>query len=131
MMIMKTFSVAFPNAHVFMGRKYRGIYLIGFRDPSMKVTSRGFVEADKDKAIVDDLNEWSEGEALMPQSLLALKILNPEELEEIVKDLPIVTDDLPYTEFPLWRSIFNKAYMWQSDAALSAIHKKLHGDNNL
>jgi hypothetical protein len=45
--------------------------------------------------------------------LLSLLLLRPEELKRFVGDAPVITDDHPYTEFPLWRMLYDKMYQSQ------------------
>jgi hypothetical protein len=36
--------------------------------------------------------------------------LTPEQLALYVSNDRVISDDHPYTEFPLWRSLFDKGY---------------------
>ncbi len=64
--------------------------------------------------LLADSNESPE--TLERQKLTSLKALEslllfkPDQLAKFVADVPVITDDHPYTEFPFWRSIFEPAY---------------------
>jgi len=75
----------------------------------IKIDSNRFINADKNNEVMKDLNEW---EMLFKSSanLLDLKIMSSEELKKCVENSRVITDNYPYTEFPLWRSKFDKDY---------------------
>lgn len=104
-MIMKTFLTVFPRTTVWRGVKYPGFYLIGSVD-GLKVNPERFREAYQDKDFLADLTEWDN---LVPtaDSMLSLYLLSPAELGVFVKGIPVITDNHPYTEFPLWRQMFD------------------------
>jgi len=112
-MIIKSFDTVFPETYVFKGPGYPGIYLLGFRDKAIIKPDR-FIAAGKEQDIVKDLNELN-NLVPNPEAILNLLVLNPGQLFELVKGVDIITDNHPYTEFPLWRSIFNKAYKLSLD----------------
>jgi hypothetical protein len=41
-----------------------------------------------------------------PDKVLQLYLADRPRLLELVADAPVITDDRPYTEFPLWRAVF-------------------------
>jgi len=104
-MIMRTFQSIFPNATVWRGVKYPGFYLIGSIEP-LKVNPERFRQAYQDEEVIADLTEWDN---LVPTSedMLGLYLLSPAELADFVRGEPIITDNHPYTEFPLWRQTFH------------------------
>jgi spermidine synthase len=102
-MIMRTFTDVFPEATLWQGIKYPGFFLIGPAD-HLVIDAARFAKAGEDKAIVADLNEWKGG-LKAPQELLALLLLNREQFREYVRGQRVITDDHPYTEFPLWRRL--------------------------
>ena len=110
-MIMKTFSQVFPNAYVF---GTSGLYLIGFKGPGALSPER-FYRADSDPAIVKDLTEYNNN-IPFPSKILDQLILDPAQLAAFVMGANPVSDDHPYTEFPLWRLNFDKTYRWMLDA---------------
>jgi len=104
-MIMRTFQSVFPNATVWRGVKYPGFYLLGSMEP-LKINPERFRQAYQDKDVLTDLTEWDN---LVPtyEAMLGLYLLSPKELEAFVRGEPIITDNHPYTEFPLWRQTFD------------------------
>ncbi len=111
-MIMKSFQTVFPNTYVWKGSlsKTPGVLLMGYRndqDPSFKGLRTNADEA----AIRADFNEWPPYEIEdVNQTLGQLMVFTPREFAIFVSDEPIVTDDCPYTEFPLWRSLFDPSF---------------------
>lgn len=104
-MIMRTFQDVFPNATVWRGPKYPGFYLIG-TDKPLKINRDRFLQAYQDKDFMADLTEW-EDLLPTPEAMLSLYLLSPTELAEFVRGEQIITDNHPYTEFPLWRQTFH------------------------
>jgi len=107
---MKTFSTVFPDTYVWRSSTFEfpGFYLVGLKEHRQLDPSR-LRTAGENKAIVADLNEWGE-QTFKPEDMLKLFTLDPEQLSECVRDDRIISDDHPYTEFPLWRSLFDKNY---------------------
>jgi len=102
-MIMRTFTEVFPEATLWQGVKYPGFFLIGPAD-HLVIDAARFAKAGENKAIVADLSEWGLG-VKTPRELLALLLLDQQQFREYVQGQPIITDDHPYTEFPLWRRL--------------------------
>ncbi|MDI1354030.1 MAG: fused MFS/spermidine synthase [bacterium] len=107
-MIMRSFYEIFPKTIVFGGPSYPGFFLLG-SDSDLEADPARFASADRDSLIMHDLNEWSH---LFNSSigLLDLQIMTAAQLWDNVKDSPVITDNFPYTEFPLWRSKFVPDY---------------------
>jgi spermidine synthase len=101
MMIMKTFANVFPGASLWGGLRMPGFYLIGGHR-SFEQTPDSLSSLARRLSKIPDLSEWDtfyQNEALLTN----LYLLGPEALRGFVKNIPEVTDDHPYTEFPLWR----------------------------
>ena len=113
-MIMKSFALVFPECLVWGGPQFHGLYLTGFNGPAA-VPIANFLAADRDSALVADLNEWDHN-VPRPSAMLGLLALNQPQLVALVDGVPAVTDDWPATEFPLWRSITDPTYGWVLDA---------------
>ena len=100
-MIMKTFVNVFPGASLWGGLTFPGLYLIGgYR--SFGQTPESLERLADTLSTIADLSEW-EDHYKDKSVLKQLYLLGPEDLSKIVKKVPEVTDDRPYTEFPLWR----------------------------
>jgi len=109
-MIMKTFLAVFPQTYVWRSPtlSYPGFYLMGVREPGPIDLAR-LDRGNNDQAIVQDLIEWTQ-EKISPGMLRNLLVFKPDGLARFVANQPVISDDHPYTEFPLWRSLFNPAY---------------------
>ena len=104
-MIMKTFSTVFPNVNVYSGIKYSGVIMIG-RLSEQPINTARFRAAEKDLAVMNDLNEW--GPLFnSPADMLNLLIYDNQDLKKEVENAKVISDNHPYTEFPLWRMKFN------------------------
>ncbi len=112
-MIMSTFQSVFPHASLWRGPNFPGFYLIGTRQFLHMPLAR-FHQIFRNREFLADINEWdnSISSAYALQNLL---ILNEHELAEYLEGVPIITDNYPYTEFPLWRWIFNPDTRKQCD----------------
>ena len=100
-MIMRTFQSVFPHATVWRGLRYPGFYLIGTEQP-LAVPLERFRQAFKDPRFLADLLEWDQ-EVNSAEDLANLLLLDETQLSQYVQGVPVITDNHPYTEFPLWR----------------------------
>jgi spermidine synthase len=108
-MVLKTYHAVFPHTFVWRStwKPESGLFLLGFRDPpaQLDLVARGAAGM----RIAGDLNEW--GDNLNPRTFLAeLFQGRPDDVAAYAGDAKIITDDRPYTEFPLWRSIRDPLY---------------------
>lgn len=115
-MIMRTFQAVFPEATVWRGLAFPGFYLIGSVEP-LEIDPERFRQAYQDKDFLADLTEW-DNQIPTAWAMLSLYLLSPDELADFASGAPIITDDHPYTEFPLWRQTFNH-YGTQTTNALA------------
>jgi spermidine synthase len=104
-MIMQTFQSVFPHTSVWKGPVCDGLYLIGTQKP-VQIPLDRFHQAFKNKKFLEDINELDKS-VYSGDVLADLFILNETELAEYLQDVPIITDNYPYTEFPLWRSLLD------------------------
>jgi len=100
-MILATFQSVFPHTTVWRGPRYPGIFLLGSSE-LLKIDAERFRRANGNPEILADLTEWNRI-VPTPESILGLHLLDPPEFAEFVRGFSIITDDHPYTEFPLWR----------------------------
>jgi spermidine synthase len=107
MMIMKTFANVFPGASLWGGLRMPGFYLIGGHR-SFEQTPDSLSSLARRLSKIPDLSEWDT--LYQDEAILAnLYLLDYNALLGFVKNVPEVTDDHPYTEFPLWRgALFGK-----------------------
>jgi hypothetical protein len=103
---MRTFLDSFPHVQVWSAPplgSHQGIYLIGSRKPISDIAERiqsGF----RDAAAVQDLREW-DATCDSAEKMIGLYLTDETGLRKYLGDGPVITDDYPYTEFPLWRSL--------------------------
>jgi spermidine synthase len=113
-MIMKTFHSVFPATSVWRGPHYAGFFMISSSETPEKALPL-FQKALSDKKINADINEW-EDPPLTAESLQRLYLLSPEMLELFTGKAPLITDNHPYTEFPLFRSLSDSTARYWLDA---------------
>jgi Spermidine synthase len=123
-MIMKTYLKVFPNASVWRGPRYGGFYMIGSGSLPDTSISR-FREALSDKTVIADINEW-EPVPVRPEDIGNMFFLDASMLALFTKDAMVITDNNPYTEFPLWRSYSDTTYKNWLDAAWLTGWKNKH-----
>jgi spermidine synthase len=110
LMIVKTFNEVFPDMYAWRGLTppVTGFFLTGTPEPH-PIDPAPFRAANANAALVADLTEWDKS-LPVPEAMLGLLLLRPEHVARFVGDARVITDDHPYTEFPLWRSRYDPAY---------------------
>jgi spermidine synthase len=103
--IMRTFTEVFPTGSMWGALEYPGFYLTGGHRP-VRPTPEKRTEIARKLIQIDDLGEWTKVYQ-DEKNLQALYIMDAEELGRLLRDVPVVTDDRPSTEFPLWRFLFS------------------------
>jgi spermidine synthase len=100
-MIIRTFAEEFPYVTAWAGPTYPGFFLVGKLKPFDDIEGRvrrGFT----DPTTVADLDEWDMS-CSTPEKVLSLRICDRDALLAFTSSWPVLTDDHPYTEFPMWR----------------------------
>lgn len=104
-MLFQTFLDVFQHAHVWAGpAPHTGFLLIGSLEPLLMAEVPAKVrKLYDDPAVAADLRAWGDtlGE---PDKILDLYVGSGGDLRGFCGAAPVLTDDRPYTEFPLWRS---------------------------
>lgn len=110
--LVRTFHDAFPEGAVWSGPHRWGYYLVGTLRP---LDLARFRERAKrtyaDSALVRDLTEFDRP-VDTAEKLEALLIWRSEELDALTRGAPLITDDYPFTEFPLWRYLLHGSRLW-------------------
>ena len=105
--LIKTFYSVFPDVSLWIGPRHWGLYLIGRvspRDIDIPKIEKAFT-APKFLADITEVDRTCD----TAQKLLGLRIyLEPRQMEDIMQNASLITDDYPFTEFPLWRYLKNK-----------------------
>lgn len=93
---------------VWSGPRGWGLYFIGTNgDISWKTFQQNIQKTFTDPNIINDLSEYDDS-CVTPQQLNHLLLWNKDEVEKVGRDGVLVTDNFPYTEFPLWRYLRKK-----------------------
>lgn len=101
--VMRNFVSEFEHVSVWTGPELKGFYMLGKQRPFERIEQR-IHRLFEDPAIVKDLTQWDEL-CGTPEKVLALQATDRRELAAVLRNGPAMTDDRPYTEFPLWRSV--------------------------
>jgi spermidine synthase len=104
-MLMSTFRSVFPHATLWRSPQNWGFFMIGTKQP-LKLPIDRFNDAFKDPKFVSDINEWDRS-VPSGNAMADLLLLNESQLADFARGAPVMTDDHPYTEFFLWRWLFN------------------------
>ncbi len=108
LMVMRSFLEVFPEATLWgaVDKDIEGLYLIGGHR-SFKPTPQQLDKLVHQLSQIDDLGTWKGGvDYTRPENLEKLYLTDAAGLARMVEGVPSVTDDHPYTEFPLWRRLF-------------------------
>jgi spermidine synthase len=103
LMVMRTFVNVFPGASLWGGLTYPGFYLIGGHR-SFGQTHKSIKALAKQLSEIQDLAEWDH-RFKDPNLLRQLYLMGPTAFSKLTQNSVEVTDDHPYTEFPLWRGV--------------------------
>jgi predicted membrane-bound spermidine synthase len=107
-MIMRSFVEVFPEGGLWGALEFQGFYLIGGHRP-LGQTSGQVAEIARKLSEVKELGDWKGGvDYTRRQNLEKLYLADGAGLAQMVRDARPVTDDHPYTEFPLWRRVFSE-----------------------
>ncbi len=106
LMVMRTFVNVFPGASLWGGLTHPGFYLIGGHR-SFGQTHKSIEALAKQLSEIQDLSEWDH--RLKNENLLRqLYLMGPTAFSNLTQNSPEVTDDHPYTEFPMWRGVLTR-----------------------
>jgi len=126
--IMKTFLKVFPKASLWGGIDYSGFYLIGGQT-SFEMSADQISHLIQRLKKISDIGEW-DNRFQDEKILKSLYICSLRELTELFKDVPEVSDDHPYTEFPIWRWVSGKGgYILNANEMRSYIATKKMGQS--
>jgi hypothetical protein len=107
--LIKTFCSVFSDVSLWRGPRSWGLYLIGSSKP-VKMDREKIEKAFSDPQFIADLTEV-DASCDTAQKLLALQIpMTHSQIEQMVQNASLITDDYPFTEFPLWRWLGNKYF---------------------
>jgi spermidine synthase len=107
--ILRAFLDVFPATNVWEGPEFKGLYVMGFKSGAAVRAGR-FLDDVVPLSVRADLREWGVVDSV--RELANLYVAGPEELAVLLRETPAVTDDMPYTEFPLWRTYFDPEFRY-------------------
>jgi len=105
--ICKTFNSVFSNMTIWKGPRGWGFYLMGTYLPTNIDVSK-IEKAFTNPRLIEDLSEFDNVCRTGSQLMNLLLMRDGKLMDEITQKAPIITDNYPYTEFPLWRNLFRK-----------------------
>jgi spermidine synthase len=100
-MIMKAYFEVFPQGTLYGSIKYPGFYLTG-SPTNIQQTPAAREVMMKKLASIEELGEWSQ-DYCDPVRLQNIYLGEAADVMKLLGEYTAVTDDKPYTEFPLWR----------------------------
>ena len=102
--LIKTFYSVFPDMSIWESPRGYGIYLMG-RMKDSDIDKNKIEKAFTNSKFLEDITEF-DGICDTPQKLLGMKVnMPPEMMKDILQNASLITDDYPFTEFPLWRYV--------------------------
>jgi len=124
--VLKAFHHVFPRTHVWTGGSGFGFFFMGMPD-DLQIDRKKFERIFKDPVLKSDLNEYAHYDRSFknPDKLLNLFMWDEKEVAKQVEGFPMVTDDFPYTEFPLWRHGLEDYDIWRPKDQLDYLRKLL------
>lgn len=104
--ILKTFYSVFPNMTVWNGPHNWGFYIIGTLNQT-NIDKAKIEQAFTNPKLLKDLSEFDNSCTTSSRLLNLLFLQKKDRIENITRDALIITDNFPYTEFPLWRYLLH------------------------
>ena len=111
--IFKTFQSVYPHTSIWGGVNGWGMYILGTLEPlTREEADRRIDKLFENPRVGKDLSELDKVCATA-QQMKDLYLWNEKGTAEITKDAQLITDDRPYTEFPLWRILAHGRPEWR------------------
>ena len=105
--IAKSFQDVFPNTHIFSGPRGWGFCILGFPEGE-KPEKKDIQKLFRNKQVFADMTEYDDALST-PEKLFRFYLADADRVRHRTAKYPMVTDNNPYTEFPLFRYfLFNK-----------------------
>ncbi len=110
--VLRTFATVFPNGSVWSGPFGWGWYLLGNQHAiDWGRFDQHLAEFYQDPVVMADIVQWDQIVAT-PAKVKAMFMWTAEEVLAASRQYPIVSDNHPFTEFPLWRYLAGRRDMW-------------------
>jgi spermidine synthase len=104
--MVSTFRSVFPDMTVWRGPHGWGFFFIGTMRPK-EIKKEDVKRFFSNPKLIKDITEYDNSCATAEQ-LLGLLIINKKNLDMFTNEAALITDNYPYTEFPLWRRLLRK-----------------------
>lgn len=101
-MLLRTYMEVFPHTTVWDSPNELGMFLIGTPE-RLRIDQESFEAYFDAPAIRDDLSLYSD-KSVDGRSVLSLLVLDEDEARSYAAGAPVMRDDLPLIEFPLFRT---------------------------
>jgi spermidine synthase len=101
-MLIATFRSVFPEGTVWSGNKIPGYFLIGARNGPLRIDPESFRRRWAQPAVRADLAEWDDL-FVAPEAAMELYVAGGERMAALAGGAPLITDNHPWVEFPLFR----------------------------
>jgi spermidine synthase len=107
LIVMRSFLEVFPDMSLWGSLEFPGFFLVGGHRP-MQQSPQQVAEIAQKLSRIPDLLEWKiDVDYSQPKNLERLYFMDAARLKTFLDGIPAVTDDHPYTEFPLWRRLLH------------------------
>jgi spermidine synthase len=115
--LLRTFYSVFPDASIWSGPSGWGFYLIGPKNPvDWDHFNRQLIRIYETSSLIKDLREWDDFASSVNQ-VKSLLMWKGEEIGQVARSGVIITDNYPFTEFPLWRYLKGGMPLWHPRSA--------------
>jgi spermidine synthase len=105
--ICKTFYSVFQNMTLWGGPHGWGFYLLGTSAPT-NIDRSKIEHVFTNPRLVKDLSEFDNVCMTSEQLLNLFAMRDGKDMDGLTKTASIITDNYPYTEFPLWRYLLSR-----------------------
>jgi spermidine synthase len=125
--VLKTFYLVFPNTTVWSGPHGWGFYFIGtMRTISSRMFQENIKRTFSDPNIIKDLGEY-DNSCVKPRQLYRLLLWDRDKISSVSRNGFLITDNFPFTEFPLWRYLLKDNTPWIPSKTALNINKTTVG----
>ena len=110
--LLRTFVTVYPEGTIWSGPNNWGWFLVGSMRPFDRERFRASLAATyADSVLVRDLLEYDSAVATADR-VDSLLMWSAAEVRELTAGARLITDDYPFTEFPLWRYVAGRRGLW-------------------
>jgi len=128
--VLRSFHSVFPHTQVWSGVRGWGFYFIGMPE-GLEIKKEKFDNIFRNPVTHKDIFEFAHFDMFCKNAdeILRLFLWDEKEVARHVQDFPLVTDDFPYTEFPMWRHDLDNFESWKPQKQLQYIKTLIYEYN--